>query len=211
MDEYFPHLNTDIRALRSSGCPQKKPVAVHRQNQLSTVKISKTSGCPRSESTVKIRLPPNCSAPIAVILLSNLLYITKHMQFFLILLAFLCATPLVMGASTLGLELMFGIPLGNFLAAGLFVSWSSALYRACGTLLGLLVVSRISLIFAISWLPVSIALSGNPYLQFSDDTILWWLGYTGMLTTALLVLSLIVLIQSVRQKIRSKAEKDALQ
>ncbi|HAT40268.1 MAG TPA: hypothetical protein DCS87_00885 [Rheinheimera sp.] len=148
---------------------------------------------------------------MSVILLCNQFYIPRNMQYLLILLAFLCATPLVIGASSLGSELMLGIPMGNFLAAGLFVSWSSALYRACGTPLGLLVVSRISLIFAISWLPVSIALSGNPYLQFSDDTILWWLGYTGMLTTALLVLSLIVLIQSVRQKIRSKAEKDASQ
>lgn len=170
-------------------------------------------GCPRNGVPFFLGCLRNggCSALIAVILLRNRRYIPKHMQYFLILLAFLCATPLVMGASTLGLELMFGIPLGNFLAAGFFVTWSSSLYRACRAPFGLLVVSRTSFTFAIGWLPVSIAMSGNRYLQFSDNTIHWWLGYTGMLTTALLALSLIVLIQSVRQKVRSRAIKGVSQ
>ncbi len=95
--------------------------------------------------------------------------------------------PLVMGASFLEVKLPGGLPLGNALTAIGFCSTAGAAIGLSdpGTLHRYGSVT--SLIAAIVWLPVSVALAGNLALNFSGAHGLVWIGLT--LVTILAVLS----------------------
>lgn len=93
---------------------------------------------------------------------------------------------LVMGTEFVGTRLPGGLPLGNALAALVFVAGAGV---ACvlsphGTRVAL--VSRILLLAALAWLPVSIAMAGNLDLNFSGDRGTIWL------TTSLILLLAII-------------------
>ncbi len=118
------------------------------------------------------------------------------MHYILIFIAFICFSLLIFATSTLGLELAFGIPFGNIVAMALLASWAGSLMMFTKQHPRMHNLSRTLLLFACLWLPLSIALCGNPRLQFADDAILWWLGYTAIVILCMLLISFILLIQT---------------
>ena len=118
------------------------------------------------------------------------------MHYILIFIAFICFSLLIFATPTLGLELAFGIPVGNIVAMALFTSWAGSLMLFTKQHPRMHSLSRTLLVFACLWLPLSIALCGNPRLQFADDAILWWLGYTAIVILGMLLISFILLFQS---------------
>lgn len=121
------------------------------------------------------------------------------MHYILIFIAFICFLQLIFATPILGLEFAFGIPFGNIAAMGLFTSWAGSLMMFTKQHPKMHKLSRTLLVFACLWLPVSIALCGNPRLQFSDEAILWWLGYTSIVILGMLTISFILLIQSLKK------------
>ena len=82
---------------------------------------------------------------------------------------------LVCGASYLEILLPGGLPIGNALAAlGLSaVAGTAVALSVRGT--ALRIMSLASLLAAAAWLPVSVALAGNPALNFGEGRGLIWL------------------------------------
>lgn len=105
----------------------------------------------------------------------------------LLVVAAFAAFSLISGASYLEVPLPGGLPFGNALAA-------LGLCSAAGVAIGLSprgsllrALSQCALLFAVVWLPLSIALAGNLALNFAEGCGDIWMLFS--LVTALLVLS----------------------
>ncbi len=97
---------------------------------------------------------------------------------------------LLSGAWYLEAPLPGGLPAGNALAAiGMcFAAWAAIILGPRGA--AFRIVSRSALFASVVWLPVSIALAGNPSLNFSDGHGVAWLVFSAI-TAALVLCSLV--------------------
>jgi hypothetical protein len=96
----------------------------------------------------------------------------------LLALAFFSIASLVRGATYLEAVLPGGLPLGNVLVAvALCAIAGSALVLSEGDT-ALRIAALASLLAALVWLPVSIALSGNLGLNFDGDRAVTWLVFS---------------------------------
>lgn len=111
---------------------------------------------------------------------------------------------LVSGASDLETMLPGGLPLGNALAAiGLCAAAGSAVgLSARRTALQL--VSVVSLIGAIAWLPLSIALAGNLTLNFHGDHGAVWLALSAVIAATVLCTLTWALVANLLRILRRK-------
>ncbi len=93
----------------------------------------------------------------------------------LLALAVLSMLLLLMGAAVVGVRLPGGLPMGNLLAALVFVATAIAacVLSPAGT--RVVRVSRWVAAGAVAWLPLSIGLAGNLDLNFSGDRGSTWL------------------------------------
>jgi len=88
----------------------------------------------------------------------------------LFLLLGLCAVPMVLGAEAVLLfELPLGVPLGTLLAALMFVLGATISVVSSPSQSSLRLVSVITLLLALVWLPFGTFLAGNPSLSFVND------------------------------------------
>lgn len=101
----------------------------------------------------------------------------------LLLVAAACALPMATGASQLESPLPGGLPLGNLLTALVLCATAGAAVALAPPNTPLRTVAKLSLLAAVAWLPLSIALAGNLALNFTG-----WRG------TAWLVLSLAIVV-----------------
>lgn len=137
-------------------------------------------------------------------ILGHNLTVSQQMYYVLLLCAVGCAVPLILGASILSLTLPLGIPLGNLMALALFIAWAGALSLVAREARSLQRVCSLLVGMACGWFPLSVALSGNLLLQFSDSALQWWLAYTALLILALLIVSVIQAVQAVCRQCRAR-------
>lgn len=126
----------------------------------------------------------------------------------LLLLAAFSIYAILSGADYLSTLLPGGLPLGNVLAAAIFLGISGAAYLLAKQRKLLGGIAAIVLAGSILWLPVSIALARNASLNFSGwNGTLWFLFTVGLLFAAIgtLLVAVGVNLYSLR-KARSKAE-----
>lgn len=126
----------------------------------------------------------------------------------LLLLAAFSIYAILSGADYLSALLPGGLPLGNVLAAAIFLGISGAAYLLAKQRKLLGGIAAIVLAGSILWLPVSIALARNASLNFSGwNGTLWFLFTVGLLFAAIgtLLVAVGVNLYSLR-KARSKAE-----
>jgi hypothetical protein len=113
---------------------------------------------------------------------------------------------LVSGASYLDFVLPGGLPAGNAVAALGLVALAGipACLSARGSLLRR--TSLVTLVGAAAWLPVSIALAGNPALNFTGWRGSVWLGFSVIIhVAALCVLAWALLARLLAMRRRSRA------
>ena len=101
----------------------------------------------------------------------------------LLLAAAACALPMVTGVAHLETPLPGGLPLGNLLTALVLCATAGAAVALVPPHTRLRTAAKLSLLAAVAWLPLSIALAGNLALNF-----------TGGRGTAWLVLSLAIVV-----------------
>lgn len=104
----------------------------------------------------------------------------------LLLLAALSIYALLSGADYLSSLLPGGLPLGNVLAAAVFLGLSGAAYLLAKQRKVLGRIAAIVLAASILWLPVSVALARNASLNFAGwNGTLWFLFTIGLLFAAI--------------------------
>ncbi len=114
---------------------------------------------------------------------------TKLSIFILLAAALFAALSLIFGASYLETKLPGGLPVGNVLVAIGLCACSCAAIGLSTRGSALRSVSVMAFVLAASWLPLSIALAGNPDLNFSGSRgDIWLLFSLGTLTLVLIAL-----------------------
>jgi len=103
---------------------------------------------------------------------------------------------LVSGSDRLGTVLPGGLPAGNALSALALVSLAAIPLVLGKPGSALRKVGRIVFMAAVAWLPVSIALAGNLFLNFSEWRGTVWLGFTATVHLAALALAVWALVGS---------------
>lgn len=126
----------------------------------------------------------------------------------LLLIAAVSIYAILSGADYLSTLLPGGLPLGNVLAATVFLGLSGAAYLLAKQRKVLGRIAAIVLAASILWLPVSIALARNASLNFAGwNGTLWFLFTVGLLFAAIgtLLVAVSVNLYSLR-KAKAKAE-----
>ncbi len=126
----------------------------------------------------------------------------------LLLIAAFSTYAILSGADYLTVMLPGGLPLGNVLAAAVFLGISGAAYLLAKQRKVLGCIAAIVLAASILWLPVSIALARNASLNFAGwNGTLWFLFTVGLLFAAIgtLLVAVSVNLYSLH-KAKAKAE-----
>jgi hypothetical protein len=111
---------------------------------------------------------------------------TGYRPLLLLFLALFALGSIISGTEYLVLPLPGGVPLGNLLAAAVFICLAGAAFLLAAGHRRLRQLCAGNLLAAWLWLPVSIALAGNVALNFSGQTGTLWLGISALLFCAIL-------------------------
>ncbi len=123
----------------------------------------------------------------------------------LLILAAFALLSLVFGASYLETTLPGGLPIGNALAAIVLCAAAGSAVGLSARRTALRRLSVISLVGAVAWLPLSIALAGNLNLNFHGDNGVIWLTLSAVIAAIVLCALIWALVSILLRLLRKNA------